>query len=405
VARWERWFRYEWSSSPHIGLGALLLLVGCERLLDAPDYHVVSARELVANYAVGSEACAACLGAGECGRRFDACVELPGCAEFASCLVEESNPATSTRCAFEHMPSSQVLDSAARLNDCFSGCTACWDGRDFACVDGYEWPGNPPSATVRVAQTLRLLDIERKPAVPLANATVSFCSGTNQCSLAPPQVTDANGRYEVDLPILTGAPSGLSGFLGYRRVEKAELELQWLRTNVPILSSRSETTGLLDRGFSQALRGLAGIMAQCEHHAQPAGELRDDPAKTASPAALRDGIVAFQVFDCRGVGAGGVTVRVANAEGHRVEYLRATTAELAEVATRVGRCDYDPGELGQETLASVEGAGALFFLERGRRYDIQAYLRGGDRIVAEDTITVPEQGLLLISLYPRWRQE
>jgi hypothetical protein len=297
------------------------------------------------------------------------------------------------------------MDSAVGLNECFSGCTECWNGRDFACVDDYEWPGNPSSATVRVAQTLRLLDIERKPAVPLAGATVSFCSGTNQCSLAPPQVTDESGRYEVDLPILTGAPSGLSGFLGYRRVEKAELELQWLRTNMPILSSRSETTGLLDRGFSQALHGLSAIMAQCEQHVQATGEQSEELPEAGLPARQRDGIVVFQIFDCRGVGAGGVTVHVANAEGHRVEYLRPTTAELVEVATRAGRCDYDPGELGQETLASLEGAGALFFLERGRRYDIRAYLRESERIVAEDTITVPEQGLLLISLYPRWRQE
>lgn len=378
-------------------VGALLLSSGCKLALDAPDYRVVESAELVDLYAKGSKSCAACLSSGACGRQFEACARFPGCFEFSRCLTEAASPATPSRCQLELDPTEELTRVQGPTKTCVDGCRECWKGEDFACVDNYDWPGNIPNTAVEITQTLLLSDFSSE-ITPLAGATVSFCSGTSSCDTVQAQTTDAEGTYRALLPIGTGPPYALNGFRGYRRVERSDLDVQWLHTNVPILVNRSETTRLLDHSLSQAVYELGALLHSCEtRERQPTGAVVEE----AVPA-LPDGVVGFQVFDCSHFGAAGAVVSIADSEGHHIVYLRSDTLEVAK---QLRTCSYRPEQLGRQTLSSFEGAGAIFHLTRGRTYDIRVYVGASGALLAQDTITVPEQGLLLISLYPRWRQE
>jgi hypothetical protein len=268
-------------------------LTGCDRILGDPDYHVtaqqgaVSAAELRERLRPPTAACSSCLSLA-CEAELSGCAERQSCVTLVDCVLNEPSPASEARCVLALEPNEEDRASSRALADCWRACAVeCDGGRDFSCAGNYSWPA-PSHDTIQLSQTLSdILD----PSAPFAGAQVSICSPALHCEQplqlhAEPVVvtTDETGFYTVEVPISTAPPS-VAGFRGYRRVESEGNLTHRLQTSMPLIVDHVEHTKLLRKVWTDAL--LAD--------AQVEGELNG---------------LLMQVFDCRGVGAQGVTVQV-----------------------------------------------------------------------------------------------
>ncbi len=349
-------------------------LPACGLVLDAPDYHLATetpesplraSEELIQAFGPDSPACTSCLMDGACGQAFDDCAVINECRELAVCLRERPSPASDPSCVVSQEPSEATRDMARVLLDCWRGCfNECGGGPDFACANDYTWP-TPPRDVVRLTQMLTFVRDRADKAV--AGARVSVCpveAGPLEqpCETplqlgAEPATTNEQGTYTVDVPIDL-SPSPLAGFRGYRVVTGDGFLPHRLQRNAPILVDHEERTRLLDGPDTDVLVGLLGIQ------------------------------LFLQVFDCGGVGAGGVYLEVTNASGATVHY-KDGVSEHAE--TEVG-----------PTQASQEGAAFVVNLEPGGPYRIEGRLENDELVVAGDVI-VPPDTIVMFGLYPNAR--
>lgn len=341
-------------------LGAL---PGCQLLLGDPDYYfeptimTPDAMALMARFASGSPSCSACLSAGTCGTAFETCSENPGCTAFAECKLTDPSPASDAWCVVGLEPLAEDRELARALSDCWQGCVQeCEGGMDFDCMGNYTWPAAPQS-TVTLTQELLFAPAP----TPVIGARVSACSPLPDCDSiqlgGEPAMTDEQGRYSVEVPVAT-EPQPLAGFRGYRLVEGAGLEPHRLSRNVPIMIDLVERTRLLSEEASGVLLPLLGA---------------HDPIDA----------MFFQVFDCRGVGAGGARLELPESPEAMVGYK----ADGSEISLTM-----------DGTLTSQEGAGVVTGLEPGRYHRVQATTTSGEPLAIGD-VYIPGDAIVLYSLY------
>jgi hypothetical protein len=352
-----------------------LALLGCERLLDAPEYRVegttpevVDASPLVRRFAGTrpTQACVSCLELGACGESFATCEASESCSELAECMLDEASPSSDAWCVTRLEPSEADRASARSLFECFRTCVRgveCEGGDDFACVDDYTWPASAPNPTIKFTQTLSYIY-----EAPVADATVTFCPPGGDCERpltlsGEPLIatTDETGTYSVEVPIVTATSTSDGGFQGFRLVEGEAFDLHRLETNVRRMVDHAESTKLLPREASDLL------------------------IERISEDSLADSLILMQVFDCKGIGAGDMFLEFPETpEG--VAYYKDGASPVA------WRSD--------GTLASQEGAVGVGGLSAGRFHRVIARTRDG-RAVADTDIWVPEGQIFLYGLYPK----
>ncbi len=360
---------------PRFSLGRLsvTMLVGatcsCESVLSAPEYFAIDgvpARALASRFASGPSECVSCLTATSCGAAFERCAALPGCSEFAECMLEEPSPASNASCVIRLAPSDEIRDATYALEDCYRNCvTECDVGRDFSCVGAYGWPGSLPSGTIRLKHTLSYLHATATGQLdaPVVGAEVTICAPGPDCTTPldvgeAPLLTDRTGTYEVEIPI-SRAPAALVGFRGYRLIRGEGHLPHRQQRNTPIVVDLTERTRILSK------------------------ETTEEIFERLGPENLLASMV-LQAFDCRGVGAGGVYFELPESPNALVLYK-----------TGVSIFSFSNGP----TLASTEGAAAVMNVEPGRWHHVQARTASGE-LVAESDVYVPGDAVVLASLYP-----
>jgi len=344
-------------------LGLLLVAscsLACESVLGGPDYRVVEpktpAHALLQRFSSGSEECNRCLAGSPCGEAFESCAEIPSCVEFASCTLEHPSPASDTECVVRLDPSDEARNTVQAIARCYSQCVGqCGGGRNFDCVGDYRYPGTLPHSTIRVTQTLRFLLAPDKSTEGLE---VSVCRPGMSCDQPiTTATTDETGTYLAEFPIST-APVSEAGFRGYRLIhgQAGRLFPHRLHTSRPLMVSHDEQTGIASEELTREVLPSLGVSGSFN-------------------------LVFLQIFDCRGVGAGGAFFEI---DSGTVAYLHG-----------VGEWS-----LAGPTVASQEGAAVALGLTPGEYHEIRALTADGKELAA-DTIYVPGDALVMSSLFPK----
>lgn len=346
-------------------LPAVLLVAGCDRVLGAPGYRLAReeadpVEQLVSMFSPPNELCTECL-TSACQQDYEACAASQSCTQLVTCLLDEPSPASEAWCVLQLQPNEPALLTSRALADCWRGCAVpCDGGQDFSCAGKYAWPV-PQQDTVKLTQTLGdLFDAN----APFSEATVTVCSPDPQCK-APatgkdgePLVatTDATGTYTIEVPI-SKAPISVAGFRGFRRVASKGNLTHRLQVSTPLMTDRVEGTKLMRKAATDALLAVAEVTNELD-------------------------IMVVQVFDCRGVGAQGVTV---------------------DFMPHARRLHYTDGnwlqEGGEFTLASQEGT---LVAQLGARAfsNVQATDQTG-AVVASGSVYLPGDDFVIYGLYPR----
>ena len=263
---------------------------------------------------LGTGACEECARR-ECENEARLCAKDTACADDARCRAGAGAITDTDQCrslyTLQENPAGPLIDCVVLM------CAeTCQPGRDFTCVGSYNTPR--PQSTEPVVLTLQPVDLFSVEAFP-AGIRARVCAfGDEDCqSQLDEASTDADGIVKVRYSAKKSA-GGLLPFWGYFELSDPELDAPRIATHLVYFGGS----------------GLPAAPARGNDPERPARPVVQTPMEVAAVHTVfgveedpSRGVVNGVVWDCRGMPARGVTVRVSvsRSEESTVYYGASTT--------------------------------------------------------------------------------